>query len=149
IIALYNLLIYLVLGERTYLYYVIYVLCMTIFIASLDGWAYQYLWPTYNEWNDQAILVSLAAVCIFGVAFSRYFLEIPSLSKFLSYGQLAAIGLAVIVALASLWLPYSLMVQILIPLASAICIFVLLTGFYALAKGRAAARYYTLAWAFL
>src|SRR3990167_5522531 len=81
VIAVYNLLIYFVLGERTYILYVGYVLCMPAFLASLGGHTFRYFWPTLTEWNDESIIVFLAGVVIFAATFTRRFLDLRSLDR--------------------------------------------------------------------
>ncbi len=149
IIAVYNLLLYLALRDHAYVYYVAYVICLGLFTAGLDGWAFQYLWPEQTHWNDQAILFFLAGLLFFASAFSRLFLDTPSISWFADAGQKLWLILSVSIIIASFYFPYNVMIKLLVPLAALICAFDLSLGIYAWLKGYPAARYYTLAWAML
>jgi len=42
----YNALIYLIILERSYLYYVLYLGSLTLFISCMHGWAYKLFWPS-------------------------------------------------------------------------------------------------------
>tara|TARA_R110000850_G_scaffold88364_1_gene189784 strand:- start:2556 stop:3740 length:1185 start_codon:yes stop_codon:yes gene_type:complete len=73
VMILYNLFVYMAVGERSFLHYVGYISAMPLFLASLHGVAFQYLWPEATWWNDQAIIVFLNLVVLFGGAFRWYF----------------------------------------------------------------------------
>ena len=54
VMALYNLFIFATLREVTYLYYVGFVVFMSLIWAALDGLSYQYLWPNYPRFAESA-----------------------------------------------------------------------------------------------
>lgn len=146
VMIMYNLFVYLVVGDRNYLYYVMFVLCMPLFLASLNGFAFQYLWPNFTEWNDQAIIVALAGVVLFGSIFTFRFLELQKMHSVyrwiavsLNLGALIIIGL-------SFYLSYSIMIHVLIPFAALACIYAFSSGSMCWMQGGLSARYYTVAW---
>ncbi|MCG8671578.1 MAG: diguanylate cyclase [Pseudomonadales bacterium] len=146
IIAIYNLLIYLALGERTYLYYVGYVLAMFSFMASLNGWAFQFLWPHATLWNDTAILISLDLVVLFGVLFTRRFLDIEKLSSPLNLSSLAIAVISATLFVLLLFLPYSMGIRIIIVFAVFGCFWALFAGLFAWRRGHQSAAIYVVAW---
>ncbi|MBU1171376.1 MAG: SpoIIE family protein phosphatase [Proteobacteria bacterium] len=75
VMIVYNLFIFMSIKEINYLYYVIYVVCMTLFVTSLNGTSYQYLWPNATHWNDQVIVASLNGVVLFALLFVLGFLR--------------------------------------------------------------------------
>src|SRR5690606_32160427 len=77
VMVLYNLFVYFSVREVNYLYYVLYVSSMALFLASLNGVSYQYLWPNSIWWNDQSILFFLAGVVLFAALFTINFLRVP------------------------------------------------------------------------
>lgn len=150
IIALYNLLIYFVLGERAYLYYVSYIVCLGLFVSGLHGWSFMFLWPNATQWNDQSILVFLAGCLLFAVLFTRRFLagEKPfqPWANWLFFLYIVICLLAMVgVFVAS----YTLVISILVPATIASCLLGLVVGIVACFEGRASAPYYTLAWTML
>ncbi|MFZ1987269.1 MAG: diguanylate cyclase, partial [Desulfatitalea sp.] len=146
VIALYNLLIYFALGERVYLYYVLYVACMALFVASLGGHAFQYLWPSQTQWNDQAIIVFLAGVVAFGVLFTRRFLSLARYSNLFNRLALVSVVLGVGMMASAFLFSYKLNILTLIPLASFACLQGLVMGGYTWKKGEPTAKYFCIAW---
>jgi len=149
IIALYNLLLYLLLGERTYLYYVANVLSMLMFIACLHGWTFQFLWPHAIYWNDTSILFFLSTLLIFAWAFTCRFLDTLNISRlFASAHYLAMSGSFLMLGIA-LTLPYDIAIRIIIPFAAVSCVWGMISGFASWHKGNHSARYYVLAWSLM
>lgn len=146
VMVLYNLFIFLIVGDRNYLYYVMYVLCMPLFLASLNGVAFQYLWPGATTWNDQAIIVALSGTVLFGCLFISRFLELrDNLPRFVPVLRgLAAAGTLLIVA--SFFLPYALLIRLIIVVAVLACLCGLVVGLLRWRQGDASARFYTIAW---
>ncbi len=105
VMILYNLFVYRAVGERSFLYYVGYIAAMPLFLASLHGVSFQYLWPHATWWNDQAIIVFLNLAIVFGATFSLRFLNVRrhnhpvlnlvTVSLIVIAGSLAAAGIVV------------------------------------------------------
>lgn len=150
IIALYNLLIYFVLGERAYLYYVSYIVSLALFVSGLHGWSFMFLWPNATQWNDQSVLVFLACCILFAVLFTRRFLA--SEKPFQTWASLLFYVFIVICAgaiVAAFLTSYAHVISVLVPLAVAACLLGLTVGIVACFEKRASAPYYTLAWTML
>lgn len=75
IIALYNFLVYLAIREIKNIYYILYILSVAFYAMSLDGIAFQYLWPDHPEWNDYAVGFTLYSVILWALVFTRRFLS--------------------------------------------------------------------------
>lgn len=75
IIALYNFLVYLAIREIKNLYYIFYILSVAFYAMSLDGIAFQYLWPQHPGWNDYAVGITLYSVILWALIFTRRFLS--------------------------------------------------------------------------
>jgi len=149
IMVMYNFFVFLGVGDRNYLFYVLFVICMPMFIASLTGFSFQYLWPEATQWNDQSILVLLSGALFFGVLFTHYLLEAYKL-KGLSgkIGPTIAAGSSVLI-LASFILPYNIMITVVISYACLACTYCISLGIYRWWQGEKSARFYTIAWASL
>lgn len=146
VIAAYNLLIFFVLGERTYLLYVGYVLCMPLFLASLGGYSFRYLWPTLTQWNDQSIIVFLSGVVIFGSAFTRSFLNVRHYAPWVDRTLVVFWYGAIALAISAFFVPYHYNITVLIVWAAGACIAALASGCVCWYKGQSTAKYYTIAW---
>lgn len=70
----YNLLLYLSLRDRSYLYYVGYIGAFGLAQASLNGLAFQYLWPTLPGWGNLATPLFMGLAGTLLALFSRDFL---------------------------------------------------------------------------
>lgn len=149
VIAVYNLLVYSVLREPTYLLYVGYVLCMPAFLGSLDGHAFRYLWPAATHWNDQAIIVFLSGVVFFSCAFTRRFLTLDIVQPHFNQVLKVISVVSVIMMLGAFFIPYHLAIRALIPLASFTCIVAFCAGIHGWYHHRITAKYYTIAWGFM
>jgi hypothetical protein len=69
IMVLYNLILYFFLQERTYLYYVLYVLSGALLFLSEDGLGFQYLWPGAPGLNH---FIGAAAPVLLLLTFGTY-----------------------------------------------------------------------------
>src|SRR5699024_836005 len=82
----YNLFLYISLKMRSYLYYVITIIFVLLGKLSLNGIAFQYLWPNNPTWNLHAVPIWVSLGSIFILIFSRNFLDIrltiPSFNTF-------------------------------------------------------------------
>lgn len=146
VIAAYNLLIFFVLGERTYLLYVGYVLCMPLFLASLGGYSFRYLWPTFTEWNDQSIIVFLSGVVVFGLSFTRSFLKVVEYSTWIEKLLKVFWFGGIVLAVSAFFIPYHYNITVLIIWAAGACMVALASGCVCWYRGQVTAKYYTIAW---
>lgn len=71
VFSFYNLIMYIAIRQKQYLYYVLYNLSVGFFEMSTDGIAYQYLWPNAPGWNQVAYAFALCATSIFALLFTR------------------------------------------------------------------------------
>jgi hypothetical protein len=71
-----NLLMFLAVRKRYYLFYVLYILCVGFYEMSTDGIAYQYVWPNATNWNEYAYGIALYLVSVFALLFTRDLLHV-------------------------------------------------------------------------
>ncbi len=146
VMVLYNLFVFLSVRERNYLYYVLFVGSSALFIASLNGISFQFLWPNATRWNDQAIIIFLLGIVLFGSLFTRDFLQlriaIPLLSRIANIIAVMTLGSMVLTA----FLPYSTMIMASIVIAVIAIGLSITAGTMRWAEGDTSARYYTVAW---
>jgi diguanylate cyclase len=147
---LYNLFVFMAVGERSFLHYVGFIVAMPLFLASLHGVAFQYLWPEATWWNDQSIIVFLSLVVLLGGTFSITFINVsrenhPLLNRW-TVGVVIAAGL---MAAAGLLVPYKYMILPTILLVVTGCSTMLMLSIVRWVKKDPAARYYTFAWGFM
>lgn len=146
VIAVYNLLIFLVLWERSYLFYVLFVLSLPLFMASISGHAYHYLWPHSVAWNDHAIPFFLGLAFASSALFARRFLQVKEWSQWLHKGLTLVAMFAAGCVVLSFVVPYYVSIQLLVPLGLFACMFEMLVGLMAWYNKVPNARYYVVAW---
>ncbi|RSK46632.1 7TM diverse intracellular signaling domain-containing protein [Hymenobacter perfusus] len=77
IMVVYNLCLYLFIGEQTYLRYVLYVLSCSLVFLSEDGLGFQYLWPDYPALNELIVAGSPIILLLTFSYYARQFLDMP------------------------------------------------------------------------
>lgn len=78
VFSFYNLIMFLAMRQKQYLYYVLYNLSVGFYEMSTDGIAYQYLWPNAPEWNQIAYAFALCSTSIFALLFTRQLLFVKA-----------------------------------------------------------------------
>lgn len=146
VMVLYNLFIYLAVKETSYLYYVCYAFFMLMFQLSLDGFAFQMLWPKAVGWHEISFLMCIAFTTAFQSMFTNTFLDLkhrlPVVSKVLMVFVVALIACAAV----SLTAMYAVMIRIVVALAVPVSLLCWMTGIYLFYRGVAVARYFVLGW---
>lgn len=146
IMILYNLFVYLSVREANYLYYVIYVTCMAVFLASLNGTSYHYLWPESIWWNDQVLVVSLCGVVLFAILFTVGFLKVKE-SRPKSYRVFIFFAvIAGFIILFSYKIPYKMGILSTIGLAVISIVWCMIVTLSRWMEGFSSARFYAVAW---
>lgn len=89
IFSFYNLIMFVAMRQRQYLYYTLYNLSVGLYEACTDGIAYQYLWPNAPSWNHWAYSVPLTSMSICALLFTQALLHVktraPKLNKLISW----------------------------------------------------------------
>lgn len=148
-LMLYNLLLYLSLRERVYLAYVCFVASLAVGLLSLSGLGNQFLWPDAPGWGNAALPVGFAAAGVFGILFTRYFLDTRKNTPRHDRVLLLFTALFVLTLLGCVFLPYRWGALAVSLLGATTPIAVISSGIVCLRKKQAGARYFLLAWALL
>ena len=145
-LALYNLILYLSIRERVYLFYVLYVISFGSLWTARTGFFYQYLWPHHTAWDRNYQPYLAASAIFFSILFVREFLVTRVHSRKVDFLLLAIAAITAVACLASLaGAPFSLpLVLALIGLT--ITVFYAVLGLDALVRGYRPARFFLVAW---
>lgn len=149
---LYNLMLFVALRDRIYLWYVLYVASFGIGLAAFDGFGFQYLWPESVWWANHALGTALCATLLFGAQFARNFLRMASFSVFADrflIGVMALAAAGVFFASTGLLVPYGVIMRSLSVVACATAGIVLYVSVRAMLAGYRPARFFLLAWSAL
>jgi diguanylate cyclase (GGDEF)-like protein len=148
-LAAYNFLLWLALRDRAFLLYVVFVLGCGVGIASIYGFAGQFLWPEWIEWSNRALSTGISIAGIVGPLFTRAFLDTrrraPGWHRALgavAWLHVAVLGLA-------LFGPLRLGMQTMSTTTMLGCGAMLGCGIACALRGVPGARLFVLAWAVL
>ncbi|WP_246197669.1 7TM diverse intracellular signaling domain-containing protein [Chitinophaga agrisoli] len=147
IFSFYNLIMFLAVRQRQYLYYVLYNLSVALYEMCTDGIAYQYLWPHAPAWNQYAFAFPLCGMSIFALLFTRKLLYVksraPLLNKIILGVIMARIAFFLVALIwARTWFNYKFIEMIPLTIAC-------YTGVYVWLRGYRPARFFVLAYSFL
>jgi diguanylate cyclase (GGDEF)-like protein len=148
IMVIYNLLIFLAVGDRAYLFHIGFVLSILMAVVSLNGYGFQFLWPNAIDWNGSSIGFFITTAVLFGLLFAIDFLNLNERHGGRFVQTIVAIGFILIgiMALAVIAAPYTLMIISIGIGATAICSGGMLLGLYTWWQGEPSARHYVAAW---
>jgi len=147
IFCFHNLLIFTAIRKMQYLYYVIYILCVAMYEMSVDGIAFQYLWPDKPILNDYIYGIALYLVSVFALIFTKALLQVKQRSRRLYYAINTVLILRTIYFLYCLLFDKELFIYKfveVIPLSIAF-----ITGINVYRRGFKPARFFVLAYAIL
>ena len=148
--AAFNLLVFLSIRDKNYLWYVSYIVFYGLLQFTLNGLSFEHLWPESTWWNNRAVsfLIAMGMFSILG--FSKSFLALkvnaPRLERIF-------VGLMVFfpaIALTSLfWPDYGPVIRVTTFMASVSVLFILAGGGICLYRNFKPARYFMIAWSVL
>jgi two-component system, sensor histidine kinase LadS len=149
VLVLYNFFIFLIVRDRALFFYLLYAISYGLYFAIHNGLAFEFLWPDSPAWGNQSLLVMLAFSLIFGMQFTRSFLDTAGFAPRLDKGAIALQALAALGFVASFFAPYSLLILPLALLTVVVTSMIFTMGTMGLIKGYQPARYFMIAWAML
>lgn len=145
-LVLYNLFMFLVVRDRAFLFYLLYVCCYGLYMAVHNGLTYQLLWPGSPQMANGSLLVLLGLSLFGSLKFSRTILASRSQAPRLDLFGRVLQGLCLLLLLAVPLFSYAVLIQPFSYLTLLITLHLLLLGITAFLSGSRPARYYLLAW---
>lgn len=149
VMILYNFFIFISIRNAAYLYYILYISAFTLFLASFNGLAFQYLWPDSPRWGNISVPFFISVSGFGATLFTRKFLNTPNTTPFLDKILLAIFILSIASIITSITLEYKVAIRIAVLVALSFGITVLIVGSLCLIRGLRIARFFLLAWATL
>ena len=146
VMILYNLFIYFSVRDKSYIYYVVYILIVLLTQSSLQGYPFQYLWPNYPIIAQYSLLVFPAAAGISGMYFMLVFLKVKEYNIFLYRISFALTCIYLLSIIYGGTQYYSLSQMILQINAMVVSIYMLVIPIIILRKGYQPAKYFLIAW---
>ena len=146
VLVFYNFFIFLVVRDRAFFFYLLYAISYGLYFAIHNGIAFQFFWPGSPAWGNQSLLVMLALTLVFGLQFTRMFLDTARQSPRLDRFAIVLQAIAGLALAASFALPYSALILPVALLTVLVTVAILVLGTKSLAAGYRPARYFMLAW---
>ena len=79
IMVIYNLVLFVIIREKSYIYLVMFIIAYILFQFTLNGFAFQYLWPNAVWWANNCLPTFMCLSIVFITMFLRSFLNIKEL----------------------------------------------------------------------
>lgn len=145
----YNLLIYVSIRDRSYLYYILYIASFGLYQLSVNGAAVQYFWPDHPWWANVATPLLIGAAGLFGCQFTRSFLRTAEHSPWVDRLLWLMMGLGALVMTLALLTDYGVSLRLATIMALLFTLAVFAAGIAAWWRGMRMARYFIFAWSAL
>ncbi len=141
----YNFILFVMIRDITYFYYVLFVGLFGMFQLGLNGLSFEYFWPQNVHWANINVPFFISAAYLFGTQFTRSILNtrelVPLLDRIL--GIIMVMAGAVMVV--SLTMPYEISIKIATFTIMGVLVHIA-CGFICTARGYRPAFYYAVAW---
>ena len=146
IMIFYNLFIYFSIKDRSYLYYVIYILSVMLTQTTFQGFTFKYLWPSFPKFEVQSILLLSILVGYASVEFLRVFLNTkkhtPKLDKVFLVAYFFYFVATVLVIMGWYQISWVLILSIVSPLS----MYMLFVGIRIAGMGYRPATFFSVSW---
>ncbi len=146
VMMLYNMFIYLSVRDKSYLYYVLYIIFFGTGVLSVNGLSNQYLWPNSVWLANHVFPIFIAAATGWALLFSQHFLGINAQSPYFYRLFRVMQWWMAILAVASIVLSPSLSTMLVLLSDIPFLILLMTAGAYSLKQGYRPAQYFLLAW---
>lgn len=149
VMILYNFFLFLSIKDKSYLYYILYIIGIMMFSLMFSGYAFEYLWPNFPRFGNLILPFTIGFLAFFAGVFSIFFLKIKELTPLLYKIFLLLNFVFFMIMIFSFVFSYKVIIKIA---TYSILLFVLLafvSGIRCYVKGWKPARFYILAWATL
>ncbi|MCP4129695.1 MAG: PAS domain S-box protein [bacterium] len=146
VLLLFSLFSFVSVKDRSYFFYILYIISFTLYLTSLDGIAYRFLWPQLPWMSNHGIIIFCFSSFFWGILFGQSFLNTrkntPVLHKLLNLFLYITAGL----------IPLTIFIQHPVSSFPAAFSGIIIPPFLFIAaiktwkQGFRAARFYMLAW---
>ncbi len=145
----YNFFVWASTRDKSYMWYVLHTLFVGLTQASLQGYAFQYLWPNSTWMANNSIFLFTCLVSLAGIEFLKVFLHTKENAPKLHKGLYIFSGLYIVYTVMSLLGIHAFTYKLILGTQSLVALYILYTGWFIYRKGFAPAKFYLLAWGLL
>lgn len=141
-----SLLQWLLFGQRFLGSYAVYLTATLAYIVHMDGYTFEYLWPSLPRWNSFAAIVCGLLMSVAALWFARGFTEIRRVAPALDKLMLALMALAGITIASGFLLPEAMLKSTSFAIASTSAACCLAAGVTAHLRGQSSMRFFVVGW---
>ena len=145
-LILYNLALFFIVQDRSYLFYVSYITLFTLYQIMNDGFVFQHFWPEATRWEYHYMQGAGGLATIFGCLFALSFLKIKDYSAVLANLFKFIIVISAMVIIGLPWLSPAVVGQTLFFESLAGIAVALACGIYVYTNGFKPAFYFVIGW---
>ncbi|WP_437920047.1 sensor histidine kinase [Sphingobacterium sp. LRF_L2] len=149
IMSIYNLLLFLSVKDRSYLYYVLYVIFLGLTQLGIVGFNFQFLWPNSPHWEAVSVIIFACSSSIAVLFFSDHFLKLKDNVPFIRPVLLALFFLFLSSILLTVFGYTQTGFQVMQGATSIQTVVLIITSLFALRRNYRPARYFFAAWSIL
>lgn len=144
-LIVYNIFLFVSIKDIHFLYYIFFVVFYMLFQMTLNGFAFQYLWPNAIWWANNSLPLFMCLAYFWGTQFGRSLMvfekHLPRINTLLKFCQFLAV-LGMILAMTA---PYR--VAIIFTTAFMVTVMITITtSFYLMVKGSRPAIFFAVSW---
>ncbi|MCC5921176.1 MAG: SpoIIE family protein phosphatase [Cyclobacteriaceae bacterium] len=149
VMIIYNLFIFFSLRDVNYLIYVLAISGSTVFFASFQGYAFQYIWPEFPRFAFSIIPISVGVWAVFSALFARVFLNTDQYAPIFSKILMVIMAIGSVGILLGAMGNYPTAIKFSAGAAALNSVVIIAAGLTVWLKGQKTARYFTVAWMLL
>ena len=142
---LYNLFLFVSIRDLGYLYYVLFITGSSLFELLLNGFAFQYLWPTQIWWAHRSAAMLLGGFTCVGFLFTQHFLKTRENTPIINRIIYILIGLEVSITISAFFFGHSVTARLMVLGGFVFSLAAAFTGFRCLLIGYRPARFFVFA----
>ncbi|UTA48166.1 sensor domain-containing diguanylate cyclase [Simiduia sp. 21SJ11W-1] len=146
VLVIYNLILFLAVKDRVYVFYMVYVVSYGLYMSVHNGLSFQYFWPNSPWLANQSLLLLLGISLLFGLQFSR---EVNGTQKLAPKTDRVAVVLQMASGVLLLVTPFLAYQQLVLAYSLQtifVCSVILVLGTLCWLRGSVPARYFMAAW---
>ena len=146
VMMLYNLFIFRIFRDKSYVLYSLYILLTMLTQTSLQGFTFQFLWPNSSFLAVYSPFLFPSLVSIFGLEFFKHFLRLKErfvLAYKMSFIFLVPYSVSILLSFLGI---YSISFMLMEVTSSIVSIFMLVVAYKIFKKGYSEARFFLVGW---
>ncbi len=149
VLSVYNLILFFIVRDTAYLFYLLYISGYGLVQMTLNGLAVEVLWQNSPWWANHSLPFVIGWTFFWGLQFTRTLIDTPVHAPLLDRAVRGAMGLLLGLMVLALASSYFAAITASAVLVIAFAVLVLLAGLAAARRGYRPARYFLIAWMML